>query len=234
MSQKIRVAPKYPPIRMPEGAGRTPPLVAAYERFLAEVEWAQDNHGKALCKVLEPAVRKARNKAAALLRRAVDTRSAFELPKEATPQQLKQDLYDECYHYSRQVAFIHGGADPWTSTGPCFTCSHVGTVYWGHFISQADSRLLRYHEHNTRPQCGTCNDPARGGGRYREFRANLEKEAAGRAAKVELLHAEKGRNDWRVKDLEKERDRIREYLRRLGAERGVYVSLDYEPPKMRK
>jgi hypothetical protein len=213
LPRRARVAPKFPPIKVPT---RRHPLEIALERFEKTVDWAETHDGRAITKIIRPKVDKLKRTRGAELNRQIDTPTAFLLPKEMTPQAMKADLYDECYALSRAIAFTLGEADPETSHGRCFTCGSTGTMQWGHFIAQGDSRLLRYHEHNTRPQCGTCNDPARGAGRYGIFRANLEKEEAGRAIALEARHAELGRKDWRVKDLEKERDRLIDFAEGLG------------------
>ena len=205
---------KFPEIRLPDGA-RRPQLVIAFERFKSEVDWADSHDGRALIRVLEPIVLKAKKKASALLRAKIDAPSAFALPKKASPQALKAEVKVDLDRLSHLVAFRLSRVDLETRVGKCVTCPHVGVLQWGHVVSQSDCPWLGYHPHNTRGQCGGCNGP--GQGRYREFRAALESERPGRAAELEALALKYGRRRPTLQELRALRDRLQAVAVNIGA-----------------
>ena len=209
----LRPLSKFPEIRLPEG-GRRPQIVVAVERFKKEVPWADSHDGRALLRILEPVALKATKKAAAMLRAKIDTPAAFALPKRATPQAIKAELKVELDRLSHLVAFHLSGMDPETKVGKCVTCPHHGVLQWGHFVSQSDCPWIVYHPHNTRGQCGECNGP--GQGRYREFRAALEREKEGRAVELEALAVKFGRKRPTPEELKMILQRLRKFAETLG------------------
>ncbi len=190
---RVRFSPKTPEIRIPNE--RRSPVEIAYDRFMAEVPWAQEHDGRVITKILKPKADKARRTRGTILARRIDTPQAFALPKAASTQDIKGDLMDQLSELSHKVCFALG-------TDRCFTCGGDGdgqALQWGHFIAQGDCDLLRYHPHNTRPQCYECNINRQG--QYGPFRVNLEKEKPGRATELEALQVKYGPRRWRIRSL---------------------------------
>lgn len=201
-----------------KGGPTIPPLVAGLERFKRECSWAETTReGMAIIRVIQP---KAERLAAKAMKR-YERRKPEEDPKKQkrkekaiTTQKIKQEIKSELSKLSHEVCFKLGGVDYATRTGHCFTCGKFSTLQWGHFIPQRGNPRLVYHPHNTRPQCVECNLTKNGN--YEAFRANLEREFAGRAAGLESLSKALKGTSWRISSLVYEWENLCRFAERIG------------------